>query len=117
MATSKPEPPVPYYPSFLEPEESRDWLERSRALAWWRGAINMYGKSIPVHREECLYGDDFRYQYRGSIIKALPWPEFLRYASDRIHRLSGFMLNFVVGNRYRTGKDSIGWHANDFPQM
>jgi alkylated DNA repair dioxygenase AlkB len=35
----------------------------------------------------------------------------------RIHALSGFKFNFAVGNRYLTGKDSIGWHSDDFPQI
>ena len=57
------------------------------------------------------------YEYRGSQIKAAPWPDFLLEARDRIQALSGYQFNFVVGNRYRTGKDSIGWHSDDFPQI
>ena len=110
-------PPVAYYPDFLDATESRDWFDRSQHLAWARDEINMYGRKIPVPREECLYGDDLRYQYRGTTIKALPWPGFLLDARDRIQDLSGYLLNFAVGNRYLSGKDSIGWHADDFPQI
>ena len=77
----------------------------------------MYGKTIPVPREESLFGDDLRYQYRGTQIEAAPWPDFLLEARDRIQALSGYQFNFVVGNRYLTGKDSIGWHSDDFPQI
>jgi alkylated DNA repair dioxygenase AlkB len=77
----------------------------------------MYGKLIPVPREESLFGDDLHYAYRGSQIKAAPWQDFLLEARDRIHALSGFKFNFAVGNRYLTGKDSIGWHSDDFPQI
>jgi alkylated DNA repair dioxygenase AlkB len=111
------EPPIAHYPAFLSPAESVDWFERSRRLAWARDEINMYGRKIPVPREECLYGDDLRYQYRGVTIKASPWPGFVLDARERIHAASGYKLNFAVGNRYLTGKDSIGWHADDFPQI
>ncbi len=77
----------------------------------------MYGKTIPVPREECLYGDDLRYAYRGGLVKALPWPEFLFEARERIQALSGHSLNFAVGNRYLSGRDSIGWHSDDFAQI
>lgn len=110
-------PPVSFHPDFLRPDESRDWLDRSRALVWARDEIRMYGKPIPVPREEALYGDDLRYQYRGTTIKALPWPDFLTEARRRIEALTGFRFHFAVGNRYLTGKDSIGWHADDFPQI
>lgn len=111
------EPPVALYPQFLDAAESLDWFARSQALAWKRDSINMYGKVIPVPREEAFFGDDLRYQYRGTTIKASPWPDFLLDARDRINRVSGFKMNFAVGNRYLTGKDSIGWHADNFPQI
>jgi alkylated DNA repair dioxygenase AlkB len=117
MSESQSEPPVAYYPAFLSQAEAREWLERSRLFAWSRGEINMYGKAIPVPREECLYGDDLRYQYRSQTLKALPWPDLLIEARDRIEQVSGFGFNFAVGNRYLTGKDSIGWHADNYPQI
>lgn len=115
--TDKLVPPVAFYPDFLSSSERVDWLEASRRLAWARGEISMYGRKIPVPREECLYGDDLRYQYRSTILKALPWPGFLSDARDRIGQLTGFDLNFAVGNRYLSGADSIGWHADDSPQI
>jgi alkylated DNA repair dioxygenase AlkB len=111
------EVPVTFYPDFLNPREIKDWFSKSQALSWSRGEINMYGKKIPVPREESLFGDDFKYTYRGEIIKAEPWPQFLLEARNRIMELSGFKFNFAVGNRYLTGKDSIGWHSDDFPQI
>jgi alkylated DNA repair dioxygenase AlkB len=110
-------PPVIIYEHFLSLTESFDWFQRSQQLGWNRGEINMYGKKISVPREEALFGDDLRYQYRGTKINAAPWPEFLIEARDRIRDLSGFQFNFAVGNRYITGKDSIGWHSDNFPQI
>lgn len=109
--------PVNFYPKFLNAEETNDWFLKSKSLIWNRGEINMYGKKIPVPREESLFGEDFNYAYRGERIKAEPWPDFLLEARNRIQELSGFTFNFAVGNRYLNGKDSIGWHSDDFPQI
>ena len=114
---TKIELPVLFYPNFLSSIDDSDWFQKSKELEWTRGEINMYGKSISVPRDESLFGDDLHYQYRGSQINAAPWPDFLLEARDRIQALSGYQFNFVVGNRYRTGKDSIGWHSDDFPQI
>jgi alkylated DNA repair dioxygenase AlkB len=110
-------PPVLFYPDFLDAVESRDWFAKSRKLGWSRGEITMWGKKIPVPREESLFGDDLRYEYRGELIKAEPWPEVLLDAKERIEKLSDLQFNFAVGNRYLNGKDSIGWHSDNFPQI
>ena len=110
-------PPVQFYPHFLSLAETLDWFTKSKALEWKRGELTMYGKKIPVPREESLFGDDFRYEYRGALIRAEPWPDFLLEARDRIEGLSGLTFNFAVGNRYMDGKDSIGWHSESFPQI
>lgn len=117
ITKGKVDPPVQFYPHFLDPASDADWFEKSRELEWTRGEINMYGKRIPVPREESLFGDDFNYEYRGVTIKAKPWPDFLLKIRNRIQSLSGFSFNFAVGNRYLTGKDSIGWHSDNFPQI
>ena len=114
---TKIKPPVLFYPTFLNSADDSDWFEKFKELEWTRGEINMYGKLIPVPRDESLFGDDLHYEYRGSQIQAAPWPDFLLEAHDRIQALSGYQFNFVVGNRYRTGRDSIGWHSDDFPQI
>lgn len=115
--TADPIAPVSHFPDFLDEAESRAWFDSSRALPWSRDEISMYGKKIPVPREEALFGDDLPFKYRGESIKALGWPAFLLDARDRIEKLTGFTFHFAVGNRYMTGRDSIGWHSDDFPQI
>ena len=70
-------PPVRFYPEFLDVDKSMNWFSISKHLAWARGEITLYGKKVAVPREESLFGDDLRYTYRGSLIKAEPWPDFL----------------------------------------
>lgn len=110
-------PPVQFYPKFLNSVDDFEWFQKSQNLEWTRSKISMYGKSISVPRDESLFGDNLRYKYHGTQIEAAPCPDFLLEARDRIQALSEYQFNFVVGNRYRTGKDSIGWHSDNFPQI
>ena len=110
-------PPVAYYPDFLNPDEAARLFGASAGLTWTRAEIVMYGKTIPVPHDETLFGDPgLTYAYRGTT-EAEPWPDFLADVRDRIAALSGFRFNFVVGNRYRDGKDSIGWHSDELPTI
>ena len=76
-------PPVQFYPKFLNSVDDFEWFQKSQNLAWTRSEISMYGKSIPVPRDESLFGDDLRYEYRGTKIEADPWPDFLLEARLR----------------------------------
>ena len=111
-------PPVEFYPDFLTLEEAARWFQASENLGWTRGEINMYGKKVPVPHDEILFSDPgLTFNYRGASIEAEPWPDFLLEARGRIQTASGYKFDFAVGNRYRTGKDSIGWHADDLAQL
>ena len=63
---TKIKPPVLFYPKFLNSVDDFEWFQKSKQLAWTRSEINMYGKLIPVPREESLFGDNLRYEYCGS---------------------------------------------------
>ena len=80
--------------------------------------MSLYGREISVPREEVLFGDSgLQYRYRGTTLTGGAWPDFLRELRHGIEELSGFRFHFVVGNRYVDGRDSIGWHADNLPQI
>ncbi|MCC5670662.1 alpha-ketoglutarate-dependent dioxygenase AlkB [Nostoc sp. CHAB 5784] len=45
------------------------------------------------------------------------WTEALSSLRDRITALTGYKFRIVIGNQYRSGIDSIGWHADKEPSM
>ncbi|MEH2393708.1 MAG: alpha-ketoglutarate-dependent dioxygenase AlkB [Nostoc sp.] len=111
--------PIEYYPGFLHGSEVDALMVHCKALQWQQNEIRMLGKPLPVPRLECMYGKEgASYVYSGSVnLEARPWTPELLYTCDRITIKTGFEFDIVIGNRYRTGLDSIGWHSDDEASM
>jgi alkylated DNA repair dioxygenase AlkB len=116
---SSPVLPVSYYPDFLTLQEANELYQHCLQLQWRQNQIKMLGKIIPVPRLECLYGDaGCNYLYSNSVfLKPLTWTDTLANLRDRITALTGYNFRIVIGNQYRTGMDSIGWHADNEESM
>ena len=82
-------------------------------LAWQPEWIVIAGKRIQVPRLVCWYGDAGAiYRYSGTTHEPLPWTPDLLDLKGRIEQRTGHVFNSVLGNYYRTGQDSMGWHAD-----
>jgi alkylated DNA repair dioxygenase AlkB len=104
-------------PSFLEPEDADELLARLRAeIAWAQGHVVLFGKSIPEPRLTAWYGP-FDYAYSGRRLNAAPFLDPIAELCERIERASGERFNSVLLNRYRDGKDSVGYHSDDEPEL
>ncbi|MCW5318089.1 alpha-ketoglutarate-dependent dioxygenase AlkB [Nostoc sp. KVJ3] len=116
---SNPVLPVSYYPDFLNLEQANSLYQHCLKLEWQQNQIRIAGKTMPVPRLECLYGDKgCDYLYSNSVfLKPLWWTEALSSLRDRITALTGYKFCIVIGNQYRTGQDSIGWHADTDSSM
>jgi len=47
----------------------------------------------------------------------LPWTAALLEVKRAVESPSGVLFNSVLLDRYRTGKDSVSWHADDEPEF
>jgi alkylated DNA repair dioxygenase AlkB len=119
VAANSLELPIRFYPVFLSLAEADAALAQSLTLAWRQVSIRMLGKTLPVPRLEILFGDAaFTYIYSDSVQhQAQPWPEFLEILRDRIEGLTGYSFPVALGNLYRNGQDSNGYHADDEPEL
>jgi len=83
-------------------------------VAWRREQIRMFGRDIMSPRLVAWFGNiDVHYRYSGLDHAALGWPDALTELRGSLARDFGFTSNFVLLNRYRSGRDSMGWHADD----
>ncbi|MBD2439833.1 alpha-ketoglutarate-dependent dioxygenase AlkB [Nostoc sp. FACHB-110] len=110
---------VTYYPEFLTLAEADELYEHCQQLQWQQNQIKMLGKTMAVPRLECIYGDEgCDYLYSKSVLlKPQPWTKPLAQLRDRITAATGYSFRIVIGNQYRSGKDSIGWHNDNEASM
>lgn len=108
-----------YYPEFLSPEQAtRLFGVLQQELAWTQESIKLFGKTQLVPRLVCWYGDDnISYRYSGIDHLALPWTPSLLALKQRLEDTTRQQFNSVLGNFYRNEKDSMGWHADNEPEL
>jgi alkylated DNA repair dioxygenase AlkB len=109
-------PDILYFPRFVsEPDdaladvlEQVNFVQRSRTL---------YGKRVATPRMEAWHGRA-PYRFGGSELPATVLPPVLRSLAIRAQcTIDGATFNTCLANLYRDGRDSVGWHADDEPEM
>ena len=112
-------PEVDLIPSFFTTEESDRLMQSLKSSVEWRQEpILIYGKKVMQPRLTAWYGDaNASYRYSGIEMKPLPWFPDLALIRDRIRQQTGFEFNSVLLNQYRDGKDSMGWHRDNEPEL
>jgi len=101
-------------PCFIESVEAFSIFSILQSeLAWREEYLVIAGRKIKAPRLVCWYGDaDAVYRYSGIDHHPLNWTPTLLSLRDRISRFGGWQFNSVLGNYYRNGQDSMGWHAD-----
>ena len=115
----KSEPDFELIPAFFSIEESDRLMDTLKTtVAWRQEPILIYGKQVMQPRLTAWYGDEnASYRYSGIEMKPLPWIPVLSMIRDRIRSHTGFEFNSVLLNQYRDGKDSMGWHRDNEPEL
>jgi alkylated DNA repair dioxygenase AlkB len=86
--------------------------------AWEQRSIRIFGQEMPQPRLTAWYGDPAaHYTYSGLTWEPLPWTPSLLALRQRIEAASETPFNSVLLNLYRNGRDSMGWHADDEPEL
>jgi alkylated DNA repair dioxygenase AlkB len=83
-------------------------------IDWRQEDIVMFGEPRRVPRLVAWHGDpDAAYTYSGTAHEPLSWTPALQCIRERVQVLTGHAFNSVLLNRYRDGRDGMGWHADD----
>ncbi|MFM7316777.1 MAG: alpha-ketoglutarate-dependent dioxygenase AlkB family protein [bacterium] len=114
-----PEAEVLFYPQlFPDAVANRLLQELVETTQWRQDSMKIYGKPTPLPRLTAWYGDPgARYIYSGIVNEPLPWTSVISEIKKVLEDISGVGFNGVLLNRYRTGKDSMGWHSDDEPEF
>jgi alkylated DNA repair dioxygenase AlkB len=104
-----------YDNGFLSLDIADRYFVELRDTSAWEQKKAAFGHLQP--RLTASYGDGgVTYLYSGTTNTALPWTPMLLEIKERIEAVQG-RYNYVLLNRYRSGADSVGMHADDEPGM
>jgi alkylated DNA repair dioxygenase AlkB len=115
VALSRPPAEVAYYPNFLSRSGADGYFAALRAsIAWREEEVMMYGRMVRVPRLTAWYGDrEAFYTYSFARHRPQPWTAVLRELRAAVESFTGDRFNSVLLNLYRSGRDSVAWHADD----
>jgi alkylated DNA repair dioxygenase AlkB len=104
--------------AFDDAEATRLFTALRWGVEWQSEEILMFGRRLPVPRLVAWHGDpDARYTYSGTAHEPLPWTPELLAIREQVVELTGVAFNAVLLNLYRDGRDGMGWHADDEPEL
>lgn len=87
-------------------------------IGWEVHRIRIFGRHIDSPRLSCWIGDPgASYTYSRTRFQPHPWPAMLTLLRSRLRETLGFDFNSVLANRYRDGRDAMGWHSDDEPEL
>lgn len=100
--------------SFIPPDMADRYFVELRDTTAWEQKKAAFGHLQP--RLTASYGDaGVSYFYSGTENPALPWTPTLLQIKQKIEAVEG-RFNYCLLNRYRSGADSVGMHADDEPE-
>jgi alkylated DNA repair dioxygenase AlkB len=87
-----------------------------RDVAWEQRHIVLFGK--PILQPRLIgWAGELPYRYSGQTLEPRPWPDITRPVLARVNQTARASFNHVLINRYRDGKDSMGYHADAEPEL
>jgi alkylated DNA repair dioxygenase AlkB len=101
-------------PAAGTPEQA---MQRLREETAWRAEhIQVWGKLHLQPRLMAWHGDA-SYRYSGKTFHPLPFTPLQRQLKQAVEQATGRQFNSVLLNYYRNERDSMGFHADDEPEL
>lgn len=109
-----PKPDIDWLPDWLDAPAASDTMAALiDEVAWHQDIMNTPAGKIPFPRLTAWQGDPGAvYVYSGIRNVPKPWTPTVLALKTKAEAVSKIAFNSVLINRYRTGMDSMGWHAD-----
>ena len=106
-------------PQWLAADEADALFEElQRSIPWEVHRIRIFGREVDSPRLSCWIGDaDATYVYSRTRFEPQPWTQALSSLRWRVQQACGARFNSVLANLYRDGRDAMGWHSDDEPEL
>jgi alkylated DNA repair dioxygenase AlkB len=100
------------------PEADALFQQLNDELDWQQNTLRLFGKTVKEPRLSAWYGDPgCDYCYSGIRLQPKPWSPGLLAINGLLEKCLEATFNSVLANLYRDGKDSMGWHSDDEPEL
>ena len=110
---------ISYEQGFLPDSGTRKYLHiLLEGIEWRHDRVRIFGRSHPIPRLHQWYADPgLNYSWSGIAMQPLEWIRPLEELRQLVSEHTGAGFNSVLCNLYRDGNDSMGWHADDEPEL
>jgi alkylated DNA repair dioxygenase AlkB len=106
-----------YDATWLAPEEADEILVALRSeLTWEQREVVLFGRRI-LQPRLIAWAGELGYRYSGQTLKPRAFTPTARGLLERVSQAAEASFNHVLVNRYRSGDDSMGLHADDEPEL
>jgi alkylated DNA repair dioxygenase AlkB len=114
-----PDAELHFDPTFLSAARADALFRQLRQeVAWEVHRIRLFGREVDSPRLSCWIGDaGASYVYSKTKFEPRPWSPSLQNLRKEIERAAGAHFNSVLANLYRDGRDGMGWHSDDEPEL
>ncbi len=85
-------------------------------LPWEQREIVLFGRRI-LQPRLIAWAGDLGYRYSGQTLEPRAFTPAAHRLLARVRAQAGVPFNHVLANRYRSGDDSMGLHADDEPEL
>ncbi|MCW8331190.1 alpha-ketoglutarate-dependent dioxygenase AlkB [Photobacterium sp. SDRW27] len=104
-------------PDFISSRESQCYFHQLLAeLDWRQETIRMFGRDVLQPRLQAWCGEAV-YTYSGLTMTPEPWTPTLLAIKSACEQVSKTSFNSVLANLYRDGRDYMGWHQDNEPEL
>lgn len=112
-------PGIDYLPEFLAVDEAAQLFSvLQQELPWRQQEVVLFGKRMMQPRLTAWCSDPgITYAYSGLRLQPRPWHPAVAAIRTRLESELGLPFNSMLANAYRDGRDSMGWHADDEPEL
>jgi len=108
---------VEHEPEWIGADEAHTLLTGIREeLDWEQREVVVFGRRI-LQPRLIAWAGDIAYRYSGLVLEPRPFAPNARRLLGRVRDRARVPFNHVLVNRYRSGGDSMGFHADAEPEL
>ncbi|GHA39762.1 alkylated DNA repair protein [Salinimicrobium marinum] len=108
-----------FYQDFFDAASAENYNNSlHNKLPWQQDSIKLFGKVHPQPRLTALFGNNQKpYTYSNITMHPHPFSPELLEIKKRIEEETKEEFTTCLANLYRSGQDSMGWHADDEKEL